>query len=506
MAWLVRGGWVVVDDGEGHRVLDDGAVLVEGDTIAAVGTWDTLRAEHREADVLGGPDCAVLSGLINAHHHANAITHIQHGVMDDVLEPWLLGNTTLRPTDGHDRTLFAAARLLKTGVTAVVDMASVPAVDAAARDGFSSRLRAYESAGVRGVLCPGVSFLSRLVHNEDAAFLASLPAELAARAKREIVDRPTGTPDDYLAMMTDLIGEAADLRFARIGYGPPGPQWVGDDLMVRIAEAAETHDTVIQTHVQESLYEKQEGPRRHGRSTIAHLDHLGVMSDRLSLAHAVWASEADIELLARSGTAVSHNPSSNLRLRSGIAPMAAMREAGVTVGLGMDGTTLNDDEDYFGEMRLALRLQRTPEIARSVPTPRDVLGLATTGGARLMRRADIGRIATGLKADLAVVDMARASWPWRAPEADGIDFVVQRAQAGDVAHVLVDGEVMLRDGQPTRVDMAAVGDRLAAQLAEEPFAKNRAALASALKPHLEAWYADWDIGSLSPYAAMNSKS
>ena len=505
MVTIARGGWVVTDDGETLEVLEGGAVLVEGATIAEVGSWEALAARHPDAEVLGGPDCAVLPGLVNAHHHANAITHIQHGVADDVLEPWLLGNSALRPTDGHDRTLFAAGRLLKTGVTSVVDMASVPAADDGARAHLSARLRAYEAAGVRGVLCPGVSFLSRLVHNEDAAFLATLPADLAARVKAAIVDQPTGTPDDYLALMDDLIDAAQDNRFARVGYGPPGPQWVGDELMVRVADAAARHDTIIQTHVQESLYEKLEGPRRHGRSTIAHMGTLGVLSDRLSFAHAVWATEADIDLLAETGAAVSHNPSSNLRLRSGVAPFTAMIAGGMTVGLGMDGTTLNDDEDYFGEMRLAMRLQRAPRIGAPVPSPRDLFVAATRGGARLMRRVDIGRIAVGMKADLAVVDMTRASWPWRAPEADPIDFIVQRARAGDVRDVLVDGEVMLRDGAPTRFDMTATGEALAAALADEPYPAARAALAAELKPHVEAWYSAWDVGTATPYAAMNSR-
>jgi cytosine/adenosine deaminase-related metal-dependent hydrolase len=506
MVTVVRGRWVVADDGDGPRVLEDGGVAVQGDTIAAVGPWTEISGAYPAADVLGGPNAAVMPGIVNAHHHANAITHIQQGIADDVLEPWILGNSAMRPVDGHLGTLFASGRLLKTGVTAVVDMASYAAASDETHTMFVGRLDGYEKAGIRGVLCPGMRFLSRLVHNEDAAFLETLPAALRARVQAEIMDQPTGSVDDYLDIVADLLARVEGMRFAAVGYGPPGPQWVGDEAMQRIAELAAAHDTIIQTHAQESLMERQEGPRRHGRSTIAHMAHLGVLSDRLSFAHAVWASAADIALLAESGAAVSHNPSSNLRLRSGVAPLPAMLAAGVTVGLGMDGTTIGDDEDYYAEMRLALRLHRAPRFADPVPTPEDILGLATTGGARLMRRPDIGRLAVGMQADLAVLDLSRATWPWVAPEVAPVAFLLQRAKAGDVSDVLIAGEHVLRAGEPTRFDMAAVGEEIAATLGAAPANLERADLVADLLPHLRAFYADWAPDDLTPYTAMNSRT
>ena len=160
-----------------------------------------------------------------------------------------------------------------------------------------------------------------------------------------------------------------------IWFGPQGPNWVSDDFMVRIAERAASYGpggTGIQTHVAESLYEKLYGPRTFGEPVVLHLQRLGVLGPRFSLAHAVWLTEAEIEVLAETGTAVSHNPSSNLKLRAGILPARALVEAGATVGLGLDGHALDDDDDIFREMRLAWSLQRDPRIGTPALTPREV--------------------------------------------------------------------------------------------------------------------------------------
>ena len=502
---LVRGRWVIIDDGDGPRALSDAAVRIDDDRIAKIGPFADLRASHPDTPVLGSERYAVMPGLINAHHHANAISHLQHGIADDLLEPWLLGNTVIRPTDPGARTSLAAARLLKTGVTAVVDMASVPGATDAGHAELTARLDAYEASGLRGVLCPGVSFESRLIHREDQAFLASLPADLAARATAAFLDRDAGTPDDYLAIVKGLIERASSMTRASVAYGPPGPQWVGDDLMVRIAEAAERFDVGIQTHAMESYYERLESPRAYGMSLFERYRELGVLSPRLSFAHAVWASEADIAVLAETGAAVSHNPSSNLRLRSGVMPLNGMTAAGVTVGLGMDGTTVGDDEDMFAEMRLAARLHREPRLGAPAPSPADILRLATTGGARLMRRNDIGRLAPGMKAGMVLVDLERLSWPWIAPEVDPLALVLLKAKAGDVTTVLVDGEVVLRDGRPTRIDMQEIAETLVDGLERQALPDEMAELVMALKPHLVAWYQAWPAGEDVPWAAFNSR-
>ena len=269
---------------------------------------------------------------------------------------------------------------------------------------------------------------------------------------------------------------------------------------------AEVYDTGIQTHVAESVYEKLHGPRDYGKPTMLHLRDLGVLSPRFSIAHGVWLTEAEIAVLAETGAAISHNPSSNLRLRVGIAPLNALLESGATVALGMDGTTLDDDEDMFAEMRVALRLNRTPRLGTPAPSPARILEMATAGGARLLRKdTELGRLAPGYAADLVLIDLERVTWPWVAPEVDPRDLLLLRAKAGDVDTVLIGGEIVLKGGRPTRFDVAEAGRSLADKLAKSPYPAEAAALVAALSPHVEAYYSAWEMPEPLPFVAYNSR-
>jgi cytosine/adenosine deaminase-related metal-dependent hydrolase len=231
-----------------------------------------------------------------------------------------------------------------------------------------------------------------------------------------------------------------------------------------------------------------------------------VLSPRFSIAHGVWLSEAEINILADTGAAISHNPSSNLRLRAGIAPLNALLAANVTTALGMDGTTLNDDEDMLTEMRLAMRLHRTPRLHTPAPAPTDIFQMATLGGAKLLRKdTELGRLAPGYLADIVVLDTQRLSWPWIAPESDPRELLLMRARADDVRTVVVGGEVVWNDGQPTRFDLAAAGKEFAEELQKIPYSQQQAKLVERLKPYIESYYAGWETAPLQPYITYNSK-
>jgi cytosine/adenosine deaminase-related metal-dependent hydrolase len=367
--------------------------------------------------------------------------------------------------------------------------------------------RGYQAAGLRAAFAPGFRSRSFLVWGpgEDERFIAGLPTALQPAA-RSLLPASVLPEDDYFDLMEDLGRETRDdARFA-LWYQAPGPQWVTDGFLQRIAERAAAHDVGIQSHVNESLYEKLHGPRVYGRDTVLHLEHLGVLSPRFSVAHGVWVSEAEIAALARSGAALAHNPGSNLRLHAGVAPVLALEAAGVTVGLGMDATTLEDEENMLAEMRLALRLHREPILGRPALSTRGALRLATEGGARLMRRErSLGRLAPGFAADIVLIDMERPCRPWIAPECDPVELILLRANRRDVDTVLVAGEVVYRDGAPTGFDLAAASRELAERMAAAAYPAERAAAARAIMPHLEAWYRGWTIPALAPYASFNSR-
>ena len=499
---LIRGRWIFT----GEITLDNAAIAVQNDTILAVDSWDSLRTTYPQAEVLGSDSVAIMPGLINAHHHSNGVPNSLQGIDDDFLELWLFANIGLRSQDPTLKTLLSIAQLLQSGVTSVVDVASMAGSASDCLENLTGRLKAYEQAGMGVALTPGIRYESSLVHGEDNAFLASLPTDLRQRLKTLMpMDQPL-TKEDHVALISELVQQYQPHPHIDVWFGPPGPQWVGDRLLVQMVEAAERLGTQVQTHALESFYEKLMGPRLYGKSVVAHLKDLGVLSSRFSIAHGVWLTETDIEILSETGAAVSHNPSSNLRLRSGMAPLSAMLAGGVTVGLGMDGTTLGDDEDMFAEMRLATRLQRSPQLGSPAPSHEAVFRVATSGSAKLMGKAQqIGKLAPGYRADVVLISCDRITWPWIAPEANPLQVMLMRAKAADVDTVLVNGNVVLKAGMPTGFDLKAVGQTIAEQLEAAPTRDRYRALAADLIPHLSRWYAHWEVPSLAPYAAFNSR-
>ena len=506
---LVRGKYVFTGD----TVLEDGAVAIENDTVCAVGAWETMQQTYRDAIVEGGDDFWVIPGLVNAHHHSNGVSNLLQGLDDDFLEPWLLGLVhTLRSQNPKLRTLLSIAYLLKTGVTSVVDVATVGGtVEDCCKD-LEECLEAYQEAGIRVAVAAGVTFESNFVHCQDEEFIANLPKDLQQKVTSLLLPtqqelKTMVTPDEYISMMRSLVTRYKNHSRIDVWFGPPGPQWVGDDVLVNIAGAAQELGTQIQTHAMESLTEKSVGPRFHGKSMATHLNDLGVLGPKFSIAHGTWVTQDDIGILSTTKACISHNPSSNLRLRAGVAPLNAMLEGEVTVGLGMDGNTIGDDEDMFAEMRLAAHLHRNPQWNSSAPTYKDIFDMATVGGAALMgKEKTIGKLAAGYKADLVMVKSERFTWPWVAPEADPLHLLMLRAKALDVDTVIIGGEVVLRNGVPTKFDMRAVGQELAAELDAQSQFKEKQELVSALRPHLIRWYEQWQQPTLEPFAAFNSKS
>jgi cytosine/adenosine deaminase-related metal-dependent hydrolase len=508
---LIRARWIVTGAADNDPVLDDSGLRIESGRIAELGAWADLHARFPDATALGGADCAIMPGLINAHHHSSGASVQQQGLNDDFLEPWIHAHAQLRSADVDLNTLLSAARMLRSGVTSVVDVHSGSG-NAASYDGrVAAGLDAYRQSGMRVAFAAGTSTRSHLVHGDedaDGRFLASLPGALADRVRRHLLPGTDRLDEnDYFAIIEEAWQRHRDDALIDVWFGPPGPQWVGDRCLLRVVERAAAIDTGIQTHLVESYYEKLMGPRLFGTTPLRHLHGLGILSPRFSIAHGVWLDEPEIALLAESGASVSHNPSSNLRLRAGIAPLNAFLAAKATVGLGMDGTTLNDDDDMFAEMRLALRLNRGPVFGEPAPTPRDVLALATTGGARLLRKEEkLGRLRPGYEADLVILDLERILAPWTAPECDPVDLILLRARPSDVRSVLVAGHLVYDNGCILGFDEAAVARELAERMASRPFPADAARTAKELAPYIEAHYRSWNDPGRTPFTAYNARS
>ena len=504
---LVRGRWVVSEPLKHDGVLSDGAVAIKDDHVIAVGPWQSLTARFPESDVIGGPDHAVLPGFVNAHHHGYGLSHAQLGIPDGPLEAWIVDGARMPAQDPYLATLHSAGKLLRSGVTSVVEVDGARGTPEALGRRWRAKIDAYRAAGLRATLAVGIRLRAFLVHGEgeDARFLATLPEPARTAALRRLPKAQAADAEAYLELVAELAAELRGDDRVAIAFGPPGPHWVDDATLARVATLADRLDLAIHTHASESIYEALEGPRFRGRPTVLALRDLGVLTERLTLAHGVWLTAPEIAALADAGASVVHNPSSNLRLRAGSAPVLALRAAGVPVGLGMDGTTLADDEDMFQEMRLAWSLNQTPALDGPALRARDALAMATREGAAIARRPSVsGTLAVGSKADLTVIDTRRMTVPWVAPDIDPVDLIVRRGRAEDVRQVIIGGRTVWFDGAPTGFDADAVARRLADQVDEASRRAARDPGLEALRQAIVAWYAAWPAqlesgtGRLSP--------
>jgi cytosine/adenosine deaminase-related metal-dependent hydrolase len=281
-----------------------------------------------------------------------------------------------------------------------------------------------------------------------------------------------------------------------IGFGPVGPQWCTTDLLQRIGRTAKDLDMRVYIHALESVLQKIHGLTALGRTHVAFMHDIGFLGPEVVLAHSVWATESDIQLLAKSGAGVTHQPSSNLRLRSGIAPVFPMLEAGVRVGLGLDGQGINDNDDFIQEMKLCYLLHRIPslELNSQHLTARQVFTMATETNASLLGfGSTIGRLEPGRHADLVLVDFTKMRFPYTDLTHDPIEVLLYRGSSQHVHTVMVNGRVVVEHGKVLSVGEDALAARLA-EAASRPLTDQERDFTQAiaeLKPHVTRFYQGW---------------
>jgi cytosine/adenosine deaminase-related metal-dependent hydrolase len=272
------------------------------------------------------------------------------------------------------------------------------------------------------------------------------------------IDNPLSPPplDQTVALVEACIKRhdgSADGRI-RMCPAPSNPMRCSDDLLSAVAVIAERHDTAVHMHLLETAIQAKIARARYGRSMVQHLDRLGLLTDRLSTAHTIWLDDDDIALIAARGAIPVHNPESNLKLGAGFSPVAKMLHAGVTVALGTDGASTNDNLDMHEVMRLALMLQRPGEPNRSRwPTAGDAIAMATVAGGKAMRCAGLGTLAPGAPADLVLHDLRAPSW---IPLNDPATQLVFGASGATVDTVIVDGKLIVAGGRIVAFDMEPI--------------------------------------------------
>jgi cytosine/adenosine deaminase-related metal-dependent hydrolase len=463
---LIRGKYVIcrVVGRTEVATIEDGAIFQRDGTIVEVGGYDELVARHQPDEVLGSPDHVVLPGFTNGHHHVG-LTPVQLGSPDLALELWFVTRAQTRAVDRYLDTLYSAFEMVESGVTTVQHLHGGRIGNLAGlNDAAEQILSAYRDIGMRVSYSYGIADQNHLVYEADDAFVRRVPAHLRAELAAWFEDASLPLEANF-ALFEDLLQRYAGAERIRIQLAPANLHWCTDHALTRIAEYAARYRVPMHMHLLETAYQKEYARRRSGTTAVRHLRDLGLLGPAMTLGHGVWMNEDDLELVAATGTRVCHNASSNLRLRSGVLPLSDLLAGGVRVAIGLDEAGINDDRDMLQELKLVLRLHRTPGMDDHVPTCPEVLRMATEWGAQTTPFADqIGTLEPGKAADLVIVNWKDTVYPYLDEQTPIVEAVVQRLRKERVETVLVAGEPILRDGKFTRLDKEAVLAELAASL------------------------------------------
>lgn len=418
---VVTGGAVVTMDAD-RRVLDPGAVAIEGARIVAVDTPEAIAARYTARDTIQARGHIVLPGLINTHTHAAMV--LFRGLADDLaLMDWLQNYIfpaeakLVSPEFVRVGTQLAALEMIQSGTTTFADMYY-----------FEEEVgRVARAAGLRGVL--GQTVIGFPVPD------AKTPDEALARTERFIAEfRQDALVVPAIAAHSMYTVDAAHLRASRALATKAGvPQLI---------------------HLSETRDEAAISQERHRMSPAAYLESLGFWGPDTLAAHAVWVSDEDMALLARRRVGLSHNPESNMKLASGTAPVAKWLSNGIRSGLGTDGAASNNDLDMFEAMRTTALLHKLVDNdPRSLPA-RQVLEMATIGGASALNMADrLGSVEPGKLADLIVVGTSAAR---QTPMYNPTSHLVYVTRGDDVVTSIINGQVVMRDRRVLTLDAARV--------------------------------------------------
>ena len=365
--------------------------------------------------------------------------------------------------DPYLRAAVAFARMAESGIAATNHCHNTQDGRALVREA-TGVARAAADVGIRVAFCVPFAGRNPLVYGDDTALLTRLGC--APSVERELRRRRGRTLTEGFAAFDEIA--ALESEHFTVQYGPVGPQWVSDDALEAIARASADTGRRVHMHLFETERQRQWSDTHHGGGLVDRLDRIGLLSERLTVAHAVWLTDAEMARLAERGVSVALNPSSNLRLRSGLPMTTALRLHGVRFGVGLDGMSLDDDEDMLREIRLLRHLANAAHAsddltAENLPM-RAAFDAALVDGRRTLLGEDGGGcVAVGAPADLLVLDLASMARDVIAPNPDLDALLLARMSRRHVRRLLVGGRIVVDEGACVSVDLPALEAALTMQ-------------------------------------------
>lgn len=408
---IVAGGTVVTMDAE-RRVIDDGAVAVTGDSIVAVAAHPEILKRYTAARQIDARGKLVLPGFINGHTHVPMT--LFRGLKDDVtLDVWL--KDYIFPAEARNvtedfvrwGTRLAAAEMIRGGTTTFADMYYFE--DAIAEE--------TKAAGMRGIL--GETWIDfPAPDNKTEAAMAAYTEKFLQRWQHDPLIHAAPAPHSIYLCSEKTLHDAQAL--ARKYHAP---------ILIHVAESKKEHDDSVE---------------KNGATSVQYMNRIGLLGPEIIAAHCIFVDETDRKMLAENGVGCVHNPSSNMMLASGVAPVIEERAAGIAVGLGTDGPAgSNNDLDLMEEMDLAAKLQKIAKVDPRALGAKAAVEMATIDGARAVHmEKEIGSLEAGKKADLILIGL---DTPNAAPMYDVYSQLAYALKASEVETVIIGGRVVMRD-------------------------------------------------------------
>lgn len=450
---VVRGG-KLLDIAKRRAVPAD--ILIKGDTIAAIGRPGL--AAPAGATVIDARHRLMHPGLVNGHMHGHG--NLGKGMHDRwtlelllTASQWTGIGRTLE--DKYLSSLIGAAEMVLKGCTSAYDLAAefpLPSVE-----GLSAMAEAYEEVGMRCVLAPMVA---------DITFFNAIPGlmERLPPALQKEVESFQMAPWKATTKQIRKALQKWSFDKVRLAVAPTIPHHCSDDFLVACGRLAREYDVGVHSHVAESKVQVIAGYQRYGSTLTAHMDELGLVNERFTVAHGVWLDGDDMKRLGDRGASVSHNPGSNMRLGNGLADVRGMLSARVNVGIGTDGASCSDNLNMYEAMRLASFTSKVqgPDIERWLTTE-EALRAATEGSARALgMEKQIGRIAPRYKADIVFLDLQHPNW---IPANDPVNQLVHAEDGNAVHSVMIGGRMIVENRKLLTVDLPKLASQAAASQA-----------------------------------------
>jgi len=490
---LIRGGQVYDHDGDVHHppVAD---ILIENDRIAAVGP---RLATEDNLEIIEASGRLVVPGLINAHYHSHDT--LCRGLFEELpLEMWLLYTLPMGQNRSVEevraRTLVGALESLRCGITTVQDMLGLTPLNDRYTD---TVLSAYREAGIRVVFSPMVWDVPpiAMVRHRD-----TLPQDV--QEMLGVTSLPMREQLDYLEHQFKHRPPHGTLHWA---IAPFAPQRCTPKMLEALAELADKHDLSVYTHVYETKGQALIARELFGEyngSLISYLERAGMLGPRLNIVHSVWITRHEADRMAAAGAGIVLNHLSNLKLKSGIAPVCDLRDSGVRLGLGCDNCSGSDVQSVFQAMKMFCLLAAVSEPEPGPGLAHEVLRHATLGNARTAGLGrELGAIRPGYKADLILIDLDDVAY---LPYNSAARQLVYTESGRAVESVIVDGRIVMKDREVKTIDEAALRREVTSLMRhfitdyEAIVASRKRALPHMLEAHRKVWQADVGMNRFIP--------